>query len=82
MKDAKHHDHEYGKIHESFSKYKEEMTSSFEPMEKQVVTIEEALAQLDTRCGQIADQRAATEDSIHVTFRHDCGRSSMSGRRS
>ena len=38
-------------------------------MEKQVVTIEKALAQLDTHCGEIADQRAATEDSIHVTFR-------------
>ena len=38
-------------------------------MEKQVATIEKALAQLDTRCGEIADQRAATEDSIHVTFR-------------
>ena len=69
MKGAKHHDHEYGKIPQVFSKYKEEMTSSLEPMEKQVATIEKALAQLDTRCGEIADQRAATEDSIHVTFR-------------
>ena len=39
------------------------MTSSLEPMEKQMVTIDKALAQLDTRCGEIADQRAATEDS-------------------
>ena len=43
IKGGKHHNHEYGKIHESFSKYKEEMTSSLEPMEKQVETIRHTL---------------------------------------
>ena len=38
-------------------------------MKKQVAIIEKALAQLNTRCGEISDQRAATKDSIHVTFR-------------
>ena len=28
-----------------------------------------ALSQLDTHCGEISDQRAATEDSIHETCR-------------
>ena len=31
--------------------------------------IEKALVQLDARCGEISDQRAVTEDNIHITFR-------------
>ena len=50
-------------------KYKQEITSSLEPMERQVTTIKKALVQLDTCCGEISDQRAATAGNIHVTFR-------------
>ena len=67
--DCKHHEHKYEKLHQAFHKYKGEITSSLEPMEKQVVTIEKALTQLDTHCGEIAEQQKAKEDSIHVTFR-------------
>jgi tripartite motif-containing protein 2/3/tripartite motif-containing protein 71 len=38
-------------------------------MERQVTALMKALAQLDSRCGEISDQRAATEDRIHATFR-------------
>ena len=69
LKGGEHCDHGYGKITQAFSKYKEEIVASLEPMEKQVAIIEKALLGLDIRCGEIADQRTATEDSIHVTFR-------------
>ena len=50
-------------------KHKKEITSSLEPMEKQVDIAMKALSQLDTRCGEISDKRAATEDIIHETSR-------------
>ena len=68
-KSSKHHEHNYTELDEAFEKYKQEVTSSLEPMEMQVITINKALAQLDTRCGEIFDQRAATAVNIHVTFR-------------
>ena len=69
LAEGKHHSHRYKKIDQAFQEYKEEITSFREPMEKQVATAREMLAQLDTCCGEITDQRAATEDKIHVTFR-------------
>ena len=69
MKGGKHHDHDCAVLEKAFEKYKEDMTSSLEPMEKQVRTIEKALVQLDACCGEISDQRAVTEGKIHVTFR-------------
>ena len=69
MKGGKHHDHDYALLQIAFEKYKEEITSSLEPMDKQVTIIKKALEQLNTRCGEITDQRAAIEDNIHVTFR-------------
>ena len=69
IKGGKHHDHDYALLKVAFEKYKNEILSSFEPMEKQVVLIEKALAELNTRCGEISDQRAAIEDNVHITFR-------------
>ena len=69
IKGGKHHDHDYALLKVAFEKYKNEIFSSLEPMEKQVVLIEKALAELNTRCGEISDQRAAIEDNVHVTFR-------------
>ena len=63
IKGGKHKDHDYALLKEAFEKYKKENTSSLEPMEKQVDIAMKALSQLDTRCGEISDQRAATEDS-------------------
>ena len=76
LKGGMHHDHEYNELDVAFEKYKEKITSSLEPMEKQVDIAMKALSHLDTRCGEISDQRAGTEDSIHET----CERLSMLGR--
>ena len=69
LKGGKHHDHSYEDLGQAFRKYKEEISSSLEPMEKQVTIMKEALAQLDACCGEISDQRAATAVNIHGTFR-------------
>ena len=68
MKDGRHHDHDCAVLKKAFDSYKEEIMSSLEPMEKQVTTIEKALAQLDARCGDISNQQVVTEDNIHITF--------------
>ena len=68
LKGNKHYNHDYCELKEAFKKYKEKVTSSLEPMERQEATIKEALARLDTCCGEIDHQRAATQDSIHTTF--------------
>ena len=69
IKGGKHRDHDYALLKKAFEKYKEEITSSLEPMEKQVDIAMKALSQLDTCCGEIFDQQAATEDSIHEACR-------------
>ena len=66
---GEHHDHEYALLKEAFEKHREVITTSLEPVEKQITTIQQALAQLDTSCREIADQRAVIEDSIHTTFK-------------
>ena len=66
---GKHCGHDYKELLQAFQKYKEEITSSLKPMKKQVTTMKRVLAQLDTHCGEISDQRGATEDEIHTTFR-------------
>ena len=68
-KSGKHHSHDYEELNIAFEKYKKEITSSLEPMEKQVTTIKKALALIELCCGEIFDQRAALQDNIHVTFR-------------
>ena len=69
IKGGKHHDHDYALLQIAFEKYKKDITSSLEPMEKQVTLVKNALEQLNSRCGEISDNRAAIEDNIHVTFR-------------
>ena len=68
-KGGKHWSHEYEEQNKAFEKYKEEVTSAIEPMEKQVVIIKKALALIEQCCGEISDQRQAIEKNIHVTFR-------------
>ena len=36
MKGGKHHDHDYQPLNEAFEKYKQEMTSSLEPMAESI----------------------------------------------
>ena len=69
LKGGKHHSHDYEELNAAFENYKKEITSSLEPMEKQVTTIKKALALIEQCCGEISNLRAAIEDNIHVTFR-------------
>ena len=69
IQSGRHHDHDHALLKVAFEKYKNEISSSFNPIEKQVVIIEKALVELNTHCGEISDQQAAIEDNIHVTFR-------------
>ena len=68
IKGGKHHSHDCEELDKAFERYKVEVTASLEPMEKQVTTITKALAQLDARCVEISDQRAAVEADVHTTF--------------
>ena len=68
IKGGEHHDHDYEELDHAFEKYKQEITSSLEPMERQVTAIKKILTRMHECCGEISDQRAATADSIHVTF--------------
>ena len=69
IKGSKHQSHDYAELDKAFERYKVEITASADHMEKQLTTINKALAQLDTRCGEISDQQAAIEADIHSTFR-------------
>jgi len=69
MKGGKHHDHDYALLKKAFEKYQEEITASLEPMEKQVAIVMKALAEFDTRCGEISNQQVTVQDKIHSTFR-------------
>ena len=68
LRGGRHVDHDCEEIKNAFEKYKEEIVISFEPMEKQLATIEEALQQLNNCCQEISDQRATTAENVHVTF--------------
>lgn len=64
MKDEQHHSHNYEDLSKAFVRYKMEMKSSLEPIKEQLMIVEEALTQLDTRCDEIANQRAVIEADI------------------
>ena len=68
-KDSKHHDYDYDKLGDAIEKYRVEITSLIEPMEKQVSIIENALMKFAARYKEISDQQITTEDNIHTTFR-------------
>ena len=65
---GKHHSHDCQELDKAFERYKVDVTASLEQMEKQVTAITKALAQLDTHCAEISDQRAAVEADIHTAF--------------
>ena len=69
MKGEKHHSHKYEELNKAFEKYKGEITSSLEPLEKQLVTIEKALVQLDARYGEILTSEQLLEADIHKTIK-------------
>ena len=68
-----HSEHDYQELDVALKKYKEEIASSLDPMERQLATVDNALVQLDTRCEEITDQQAAILNDIHHSFQclHD-----------
>lgn len=68
IKGGKHHDHEYTLLKEAVEKYRLEISPSLEPLEKEVISLEEDMAKLDALCVKISCQTAANEDQIHNSF--------------
>ena len=62
---GKHHDHKYEQLKTAFERYKGEISSSLEPIEKQLTAVNKALVWLDARCMEISDQRTTVEANIH-----------------
>ena len=69
LKGGKHEGHDYDEIKKAYERYKEEVRPSLEPMEDKLNTVEKALAQLDTRRGEVSDQREVNEEIIHNAIR-------------
>ena len=68
IKGGKHHTHDHYVLDKAFERYKGEIAPSLEPMERKLVAVKEALAQLDKCCGEISVQREAIDANIHSTF--------------
>ena len=68
LKGSKHREHDYEELDEALPVYKEEIMASLASAEKQIMA-KIAVSQLEARCKEISDQRAATKDCIHDTFR-------------
>ena len=56
IKGGEHQSHDYEMLEKAFERYRGDITSSLEPMEKQLEIVNKALAQLDARCGEISNQ--------------------------
>ena len=65
LKNGKHHNHDYELIGIAFETYKKEMSSLLEPINKNLISVDEILTQFDKCNGKISDQRAAIEADIH-----------------
>ncbi len=65
IKGGKHHNHDYEDLDNAFGKHKNQKIPS------SLATIEKALAQLDTCCDEISNQRAVIEAEIHSTITLD-----------
>ena len=65
---GKHYNHNYTLIEKAFEIYKEEIGTLLEPINKQLASINEVLAQFNKNYSEISDQRAAIEADIHHTI--------------
>ena len=59
-----HRDHQYDLVRDAFPKHKDVIVASLQPVEQQLASVNKALEGLDTRCGQITDQRQTIETDI------------------
>ena len=60
----KHKDHQYDLVSDTFEKHKEEITSSLEPLDGHLSTMNTILEQLDENSKGLDDQQATVEASI------------------
>ena len=69
IRGGKHEGHDYKELVEAFTKYKEEMKSSLEPVEEKLKNVNKALTELDGRCDEISHQQTEVEANIHNAIR-------------
>ena len=69
LKGGKHHSHDYDETKNAYERYKGEVRPSLELMEGKLNTVKKVLAQLDTRCREVSDQREVIEDTIYSAIR-------------
>ena len=59
-----HRDHQYDLVRDAFTKHKDAIVASLQPVEQQLATVCKALEGLDARSNQISDQRQVIETQI------------------
>ena len=64
-----HRDHQYDLVRDAFPKHKDVIVASLQPVEQQLASVNKALEGLDTRCGQITNQRQTIETDIKRNIR-------------
>ncbi len=69
IKGGKHQNHDCVEIEEAFKKYKEEVKSSLEPLEKQLKIVSDGMVQVNTCHTAISNQKSTIETEIHKTVR-------------
>ena len=66
---GKHEGHDCDEIKNAYERYKEEVRPSLKLMESKLNAVKKVLAQLNTCCGEVSDQREVIEDSVHNAIR-------------
>ena len=66
---GKHHSHDYKSISDAFEKYKEEISTFFEPMGNQLTRIDQALTDVETCSAEIDIRKDLVEANIEGTVR-------------
>ena len=64
-----HCDHQHDLATDAFPKHMDVIVASLQPVEQQLASVNKALEGLDTRCGQITDQRQTIETDIRRSIR-------------
>ena len=69
VEQSRHRDHSYAPLKDAFKAYKEEITSSLDPIEKRVMIAKKALLQLAGQYGELPVRQAAVKDEIKLAFK-------------
>ena len=69
IKGGKHHSHDYESISDAFEKYKEEISSFFQPMENQLTRIDQALTNLETCSAEVDIRQGLVKANIEGAVR-------------